>query len=290
MRVLILGGDGMLGHQLLAELASGHQAVATLRQDADAYRAYGLFSSSNAIYGVDATDTIRLAETLHAVKPEAVVNAIGIVKQDLLSSDIMQNLEVNALLPHRLAALCKEIDARLVHISTDCVFSGARGAYLETDEADARDLYGRAKFLGEVEGPGCVTLRTSMIGLELKRRKSLVEWFLAQRGKVPGYVRAIYSGLTTPELSRVIRLLLESFPRLDGLFQVVANPISKHDILTMLTTTLGRNDVAIERDERFSCDRSMVGEKFRKATGYLAPSWPILLAELALQIKQRPAP
>ena len=288
MRVLILGGEGMLGHQLLIELSKRHDVIVTLRQDAEAYRNHWLFSSKNSIPGVDVTDLTRVRHTIQTARPQAVVNAIGVVKQGSDSGDIIRNLEVNSLLPHRLAELCAEASTRLVHVSTDCVFSGTRGAYMESDIADATDLYGRTKFLGEVTGSGCVTLRTSIIGLELKRRKSLVEWFLAARGEISGYTRAIYSGLTTAEFARVVLLLLEDFPALNGLFHVVSEPISKHDILIALARNLHRSDVTIRPDPSFVCDRSMVGDKFNRATGYQSPSWPALLAELSQQIQQRP--
>jgi dTDP-4-dehydrorhamnose reductase len=289
MRVLILGGDGMLGHQLLLELQKGHQAAATLREDAVKYRSWSMFTSANSIANVEAGDLNRLREVISLFRPDAVVNAIGVVKQGPHSADVIQNLEINALLPHRLAELCAAAGARLVHISTDCVFSGARGGYTEEDVADATDLYGRTKLLGEVTGAGCITLRTSIIGLELKRRKSLIEWFVAERGTISGYTRAIYSGLTTMELSRVIRRLLEEFPNVSGLHHVVATPISKYDILRTLATLLGRTDITIKRDEQFVCDRSMRGDKFEQATGYRAPPWPALLSELSDHIKRRAA-
>jgi dTDP-4-dehydrorhamnose reductase len=288
MRVLILGGEGMLGHQLLIELSKRHDVTVTLRQDPEAYQGHWLFSPKNSITSVNVTDINRLRQAIQTSRPQAVVNAIGLVKQGNDSGDVIRNLEVNSLLPHRLAELCAEASARLVHVSTDCVFSGKRGAYMENDTADATDLYGRTKYLGEVTGSGCLTLRTSIIGLELKRRKSLVEWFLAARGEISGYTQAIYSGLTTAEFARVVLLLLEDFPALNGLFHVVSEPISKHDILVLLARNLRRSDVTIRPDASFVCDRSMVGDKFNRATGYKSPSWPVLLAELSQQIQQRP--
>jgi dTDP-4-dehydrorhamnose reductase len=285
MRVLILGGDGMLGHRALIELAKDHQVVVTLRQDSQNYSSYSLFSFENAIFGVDARDLMRLVEVIGGYEPDVVINAIGMVKQRQASVDVIQTLEINALLPHRLAAICRAARARLIHISTDCVFSGLRGSYSEDDVPEASDLYGRSKLLGEVTGPGCITLRTSIIGLELKRRKSLIEWYLAARGPIPGYTRAIYSGLTTIELARVIRLLIERFRDCEGLYHVVAEPISKYEILRQLTGILGRTDVSVVPEDSFVCDRSMRGERFEKATGYRAPSWDQLLRELGEEIR-----
>jgi dTDP-4-dehydrorhamnose reductase len=289
MRALILGGEGMLGHQLFQELAPSHDTVVTLRQPAGHYRNHRLFAKANAIHSVDAQNAGQLRKIITDARPDVVVNAIGIVKQRQDSEDAVQAIEINALLPHRLAEFCSATSARLIHISTDCVFSGARGHYREDDVADATDLYGRTKLLGEVTGPRCLTLRTSIVGLELKRHKSLVEWFLAQTGSIRGFRRAIYSGLTTPELGRVIRRLSENFAHLNGLFHVVSKPISKYDMLCQLSDLLDRRDITIEPDDSFVCDRSMNGERFKAATGYVAPPWSALLEELARKIKERSA-
>ncbi len=287
MRVLILGGDGMLGHRLMLELSRKHDVVCTLRRDLVDYRQFEIFTEQNSLTGIDARDTERLLDAIRTVQPDVVVNAIGIVKQQPTSSDVLQSLEINAVLPHRLAAACQQAGIRLIHISTDCVFAGDRGDYDETDIADAVDTYGRTKHLGEVSGDNCITLRTSMIGLELHRKRSLIEWYLAQSGTIHGFARAIYSGLTTPELSRVIDMLITRFPELSGVYQVVSDPISKFDLLSNLNTMLARQDLVITRDEEFFCDRSMRGDLFKAATGYQAPTWHAMLAELADAIRQR---
>jgi dTDP-4-dehydrorhamnose reductase len=169
MRILILGGDGMLGHRLLASLSDGHEVRVTLRQPLDAYRESGLFSTANAIPGIDVRDTTRLDEVVASFAPKVVVNCVGIVKQRREAKSPIPSLEINSLLPHKLRELCAAKGARLIHFSTDCVFSGRTGDYRETDEPDPVDLYGRTKLLGEVdEAPG-LTLRTSIIGLELSR-------------------------------------------------------------------------------------------------------------------------
>ena len=287
MRVLILGGDGMLGHRLFAELSSGHQVAVTLRQDLEAYGRFGLFDAGNSYDRTEARDTQRLIDVLAAVRPQVVINAVGIVKQREASRDVVQSLELNALLPHRLARLCQAVGARLIHISTDCVFAGDRGGYREEDVADALDLYGQTKHLGELDEPGCLTLRTSIIGLELSRKRSLIEWYLAQSGTISGYTQAIFSGLTTWELARVVRMLIERHAALHGVFQVVSRPISKYELLRRLTETLGRRDISVQPDDSFQCDRSLVGDRFAAATGYQAPSWDEMLAELAEAVAER---
>ena len=186
MRILILGGDGMLGHQLLKYLRLRHNVKVTLRQSLTAYGQYGLFDIENSFSGIDVRSLERLIEVMADFRPEAVINAVGIVKQRPDAKEIIPSLEINALLPHRLAVLCKGIGARLIHLSTDCIFSGGKGSYLESDPSDAEDLYGKTKYLGEVHEANNLTLRTSIIGRELSRHTSLLDWFLAQTDTVKG--------------------------------------------------------------------------------------------------------
>ncbi len=289
MRILILGGDGMLGHQLLKSWQSNHEVCVTLRGEANHYDRYGLFDEANSCYGVDVRDFARIAAVAADFKPEAIVNAVGIVKQRSEAHDAIVSLEVNSLLPHRLSRLCGEIGARLIQISTDCVFSGAKGMYAEDDLEDARDLYGRSKLLGEVHDPQAVTLRTSIIGLELVRRKSLVEWFLAQKGEAKGFTRAIYSGFTTLEMARIIERVLTVDTDLAGLWHVASAPINKYELLKRLSAYLGREDLKLLPDSGFFCERSLDGSRFNKKTGYQAPAWDEMLAELAGQVREREA-
>ncbi len=224
MRILILGGDGMLGHQLLASWGGRHEVQVTLRNELESYRGLGLFTERDAVTRI---------------------------------------------------------------VSTDCVFSGKKGNYTEQDIPDPVDLYGQSKLLGELREPPALTLRTSIIGLELRRKTGLVEWYLAQKGAIPGFRRAIYSGFTTIEMARVIERILLSFPGLHGVWHVASAAISKYDLLRSLTEKLGRTDILIEADDQFVCDRSLCSSAFFKMTGYQAPSWDVVLDELANQIRQR---
>ena len=287
MRILILGGDGMLGHQLLKQYRRRHDARVTLRRPLDEYATYGLFDSDNAFPNVDAVNFDHVENTVRGFQPEAVINAIGIVKQRSEAQDAILSLEINSLLPHRLSLLCADIGARLIHISTDCVFSGNKGMYTEDDLEDATDLYGRSKLLGELSAPHAVTLRTSIIGLELSRRKSLIEWFLAQRGSIKGFTRAIYSGFTTKEMARIIELVLLENPSLSGLWHVASSSINKYDLLSVFSGKLGRADVTIVADSSFACDRSLDGTRFERETGYAPPSWDTMLGELAAEAQEQ---
>jgi dTDP-4-dehydrorhamnose reductase len=217
VRILILGGDGMLGHRLLRSWTGRHEVTVTVRQPLEAYGNYGLFTADNTIDRVEAEDTARLASVLREAAPQAVINCIGIVKQRKDAKAAIPSIQINSLMPHLLREMCAGAGARLVHISTDCVFSGRTGGYRETDVPDPVDLYGRSKLLGEVWEAPAVTLRTSIIGLELSRKSALVEWFLAQRGMIRGFRRAIYSGFTTSEMARIIERVLAEHPDLDGI-------------------------------------------------------------------------
>lgn len=285
MRCLILGGDGMLGHQLLKSWRTRHDVRVTLRGPLASYAGYGLFTPENAFDNIDVRHLDRLQEVLNHLRPQAVVNAVGIIKQQPAAKDVLPSLEINAVFPHRLRLLCQEVGARLIHVSTDCVFNGRRGGYTEADHADAEDVYGLTKYLGEVSEFPAITIRSSIIGLELSRRKSLIEWFLAQSGQIKGYTRAVYSGLTTCEMARVMERVLLDHAHLAGVWQVASRPISKFDLLSKLAVLLGRHDLKIVPEDSFFCDRSLCGAAFSRQTGYQAPAWDDMLAELAHQIR-----
>jgi dTDP-4-dehydrorhamnose reductase len=281
MRVLILGGDGMLGHQLFRHFKGRHDVRVTLRLGREAYEAHRLFEQGTAFYGIDARQLDGLLQVIADFRPEAVMNAIGIVKQRSEAKEVIPSLEINSLLPHRLALVCRTVGARLVHVSTDCVFSGRKGNYCETDFSDADDLYGRTKFLGEVSESHCLTLRTSMIGPELSRKTGLLEWFLAQRGQtVKGFSKAIFSGLPTSELARVVERILVDVPTVHGLYHVAAQPINKYDLLTLIRDRL-HIPITIERDSTFECDRSLDASRFHRDTGYSPPTWEVMIDDMA---------
>lgn len=287
MRVLILGGDGALGHQLVRSWSERHHVSATVRR-ADSPLTTAVWASRCQVFdGVEAADIARVDAVLDASAPDAVVNAIGLVKQRPSGRDTRSCLEVNALFPLRLLELCAARRVRLVQMSTDCVFTGRTGGYTERDPVDAQDAYGLSKYLGELRDAPAVTLRTSFIGLELGSRQGLVEWFLNQRGTIPAFTRAIYTGLTSLELARVIERVLVSHADLYGLWHVASAPISKRDLLAGLAQALGRSDIELAPQEEPACDRSLESRAFEQRTGYRAPAWPIMLAELAEQIRTR---
>jgi dTDP-4-dehydrorhamnose reductase len=284
MRILILGGDGMLGHQLFKHLKPRHDVRVTLHQDLAVYKKFMLFNTENIYTGIDVRSPIKLTGVLTDFHPDAVVNAVGIVKQLPEASESIPSIEINALFPHRLALLCKNIGARMIHLSTDCVFSGNKGNYKESDAPDPDDLYGQTKYLGEVTEKNCLTLRTSMIGQELFRKKNLLEWFLAQNKTVRGYKKFIFSGFTTLELSRIIENMVLNYAEANGVYHVSSDPISKYNLLSLIKANL-KLPVEIIPDESFVCDRSLDSSKFRREFDYHPPSWEEMVIELCEDIR-----
>jgi dTDP-4-dehydrorhamnose reductase len=284
MKVLVLGGEGMLGHKMFQVLNSRYPDIActvmgSLREPF--FQSIDLFNQGNVIEKVNAMDIANLGNRLRQLCPQFIVNCIGIVKQRGEARDPILSITLNSLLPHKLAEFARDWGGRVIHFSTDCVFSGERGSYSEEDESDAKDLYGKSKFLGEVTSENALTLRTSIIGRELAQFQSLLEWFLSQRNKtVRGFTRVIYAGVTTNYLAQLVGNLITDYPELSGLYQVTSPAISKHDLLCMLRDEYNLSVEIIPDDQEFS-DRSMVGEKFIETTGYSYPNWPSLAAQLA---------
>lgn len=288
MRVLILGGDGLLGHALAQQLRSAHDITIALHRTRETYLGVPLPQVAHIEYGVDVRDTVALTRVIAKAAPQAVINGVGLVKRDGAGEPAAE-IELNALFPHRLAGACAHAGARMLHFSTDCVFSGRKGRYSEADQPDEPGLHGRCKALGEVIASHCIVVRTSVIGLELSCKRSLIEWYLAQRGSIRGYSKAIYSGFTTFEMARIVDLLLTRHPALHGVWHVASAPISKFDLLRGLHQRLGRTDVQIDPWNEFVCDRSLDGSRFARLTQYRAPTWEHMLDGLAAEIRARGA-
>jgi len=281
MKVLILGGSGMLGHKLWQVLRTDFDTWVTIRGSFREVQYYNIFDRQRLLEGVNALDFDTVIKAVASVQPDIAINCIGIVKQVPMVKDPITTLTVNALFPHKLANLCREARSRLIHISTDCVFSGRKGMYSENDVADAEDFYGRSKLLGEVEGPGCLTLRTSIIGRELKTTNGLVEWFLANKGsRVRGYNRAIYSGFTTLAIAKIISDIIKQHTELSGIYHVSSDPISKYDLLGLLRDAY-RVQIEIEPYPEVCIDRSLDSRRFRAMTNFIPPTWPEMIQEMA---------
>jgi dTDP-4-dehydrorhamnose reductase len=281
---MVLGGAGMLGHkmfQVLRERFAG--AFCTIREDIrkPPFGRIELIQGNDVIPCVDVTDFAALDAILSALRPEWVVNCVGVIKQRAEAVSPIHSITINSLLPHKLAQMAARWSGRVIHFSTDCVFSGKHGGYTEEDHSDAEDLYGKTKFLGEAAVANALTLRTSIIGRELTEHRSLLDWFLAQNHKtVRGYRRVIYSGVTTNYLAELVASIIQEHPGLNGLYQVASEPISKYDLLCLLCEVY-RLDVRIEPDDLEVSDRSMSCDRLREAIAYKCPPWPVLARQLA---------
>lgn len=286
MKVLVLGASGMIGSAIFRTLSenAAWDVLGTARSD----QCRQFFSPDLArklITAIHTEDQDGLMRLFGNVQPDVVINCIGLTKHHAEASDPMLTIPVNALLPHRLAEMCRVAGARLIHISTDCVFSGKKGNYTEDDFADADDLYGRSKFLGEVHYPHAVTLRTSTIGHELNSQYGLLEWFLAQGTSCKGFSRAIFSGLPNVVFAEVIRDIVIPRTGLCGLYHVGAQPIGKYELLGLIAKAYGKH-IDIQKDENFSIDRSLDSRRFEAATGYRAPDWKTLITAMHTSHKQ----
>lgn len=287
MKLLVLGAAGMLGHRICRLLGDRFEIWGTFHDHGANQERYSILPAECSINGVNAQKFTTVRSAIEKVGPDAVVNCIGIVKQRDEAKQASPSIHINALFPHQLADLCVERGIRVIQISTDCVFSGLRGNYSEIDAPDPVDLYGRTKLLGELSRPGCLTLRTSIVGWQLNTFSSLLSWFARQRNKrVKGYRKAIYSGFSTSVLAQLIGDILQTRPDLNGVYQVASEPISKFDLLVKLRDRLGWHDITIEPDDLFFCDRSLSGTRFTATTGWRSPTWEAMLQGLASEWAQ----
>jgi dTDP-4-dehydrorhamnose reductase len=282
-KVLVLGAGGMLGHKL-CQCLSEHEVVGTVKKNTEFYHKFHhVFNKVKLIGDVDVLDNEKLQQTIRNVKPDFIINCIGIVKQLKEANNAFLSVAINSLLPHQLAILCEDTGSKLITISTDCVFDGTRGGYCENDSSNAYDLYGKSKFLGETtdEERAAITLRTSFIGRELiTPTHGLLEWFLSQRKKtVKGFKKAIYSGFTSIEMAKIINMIIKNYPNTHGVYHVASKPISKYNLLC-LVKEIYKLDINIIGDEEFCCDLSLNMNKFTQATGYVAPQWEEMIHQV----------
>jgi dTDP-4-dehydrorhamnose reductase len=273
MKVLVVGASGMIGSTVLRVLSQSKDLVAygTVRN----LRVKRFFTSpiaSRLITNVDVEHPDALVKALDYVRPDVVINCAGLTKHKPQADDPLISIPINTIMPHRLARLCKLAGARLVHVSTDCVFSGEKGDYNESDFADASDVYGKSKALGELVYPHTITLRTSTIGHELQSKFGLLDWFLSQEMRCYGYTRAIFSGLPTVIFAQIIRDVVLPHNELSGLYHIAAKPINKFNLLKLIAEVYGKS-IDIVPEDKLVIDRSLDADLFRRATGYIAPEW-----------------
>ncbi len=278
MKILVLGANGMFGRMVATVLAARDNFAVerTLRPGIVPHAG----SPDMTTHHCDVLDTDALLEVLIASRPDCVINCTGLIKQKPEAADVLKIFPINALFPHRLARLCDVIGARMIQFSTDCVFSGETGNYADDAPAEAQDFYGLSKRLGEIaDQPHVLTLRTSIIGHEAHSAFQLIDWFLAQEGTVKGYRRAIFSGLPTVEIGRILADLILPRQNINGLYNISADPISKYELLQIVRDVYGKQ-IEIVPDEVVKIDRSLDSSKLRSILGYVPPSWPDLVAQM----------
>ena len=281
MRVLIFGVTGMLGHKLYQVLGQTLDAVGTIRGAYRGIAEYDFFQPSQIAPEVNAREISLVERAIEETGPEVVINCIGVVKSLVEQEGMVSTIWLNSLFPHELYQICNAKGIRLIHISTDCVFSGKTGLYREDDPSDADDVYGKTKYLGEVTGANALTIRTSIIGRELASANGLVEWFLSNQGKkVQGYTNAIFSGFPTLHLSRIIADIITKHQDLEGIYHVASEPISKFDLLALIKKAM-RLNITIEEYPDYHIDRSLDSTEYRKTTGFTPPSWEKMIEEMA---------
>lgn len=285
-RVLVLGATGMLGASIFRELAKSAkwEMAATVRDVNSAKSVIQSVPNVAIVEGVDALRFETVVEAITATSPDVVINCIGVVKQVDNASHSEISIELNSLFPHRLGRICSSAGVRMIHFSTDCVFAGTKGGYVETDVMDASDLYGRTKSLGEVGDPPHLTLRTSIIGHEVNTAHSLVDWYLSQDAKVNGYRGAIFSGLPTVVIAQILdKHILES--RCSGVYHLSADPINKFDLLSLVRSTYGRGAL-VEPCDEYQVDKSLNSSKLRSQLGLQVDKWPVLIDQMWKEYQQ----
>ena len=286
MKVLILGSAGMLGHKLYQVLTPMFDVIGTIRGAYSDISRFGLFQQSRIVPNVNALEISQVEQVIQETSPDVVVNGIGVVKSLEKSAGILFNIWLNSLFPHQLYQICQAKGIRLIHISTDCVFSGQKGNYQENDPSDAEDIYGKTKYLGEVNEASALTIRTSFIGRELASTNGLLEWFLSNRGgRVDGFSKAIFSGFPTLHLSRIIADTIMKHPDLSGLYHISSAPISKFQLLTLINKAMKLN-IEVNEYPDYHCERSLDSTRYRKKTGFTPPSWEKMVDELAQDVGQ----
>ena len=287
-KILILGAGGMLGHKLCQELPKlGYSVTGTLRRKKSYYEQYKyIFGVVDLIDELEITDNVNFNKIVENIQPDAIINCIGIIKQCNDANDEGLCNRINVDLPHKLSEISKNSYIKLIHISTDCIFSGKKGHYTEEDKSDVDDLYGRSKFLGEVQHENAITLRTSLIGPELFTQRGLFEWFISQKEQVSGYKNVIFSGFTTIEFARIIHRVLDMNPFKGGLYNVASKPINKNDLLMLIKKYMETSINIMGVDEPYM-DRSLNSDRFNKDYHYVPPLWEDMISELMMTLEGR---
>lgn len=277
MKIMVIGGRGMAGHMVVDYLSSETEHVVF-------YTVRGQKTSARNAYVVDVMNAKEIQILLQQVKPDIVINCVGLLN-DNASKRRIESIYVNGLFPHLLAKYGDDIGFKLIHISTDCVFSGKKGDYIENDETDGATVYAKTKSLGEVVQGDHLTIRTSIIGPEIKPDGiGLFHWFMQQRGEILGYRKVYWSGVTTLELAKAIEWSIKR--NVKGLVHLTGpRKISKFDLLGLLKTVFDRQDIVIVPYDGKISDKSLTNT--REDFNYSVSEYREMLEELKIWMDTR---
>ena len=278
MRILILGVNGMIGHVLFNYLClnSNYKTYGTIRLN---NQSESLFKNNKNVFTISMKKDTEFIRLIDKISPNLIINCLGIVKQKLSDHNYLSTIYMNSLLPHRIEKICRKFSIRLINFSTDCVFSGVKGNYIEDDIPDPIDFYGRTKLVGEVNYGNVLTLRTSFIGHQINSKYGLLEWFLTQKDNCKGFVNVIYSGLPTIEIAKILNEHIIFNKKLIGLYQISGNTINKYELLSLIKNIYGLK-LNIEKEHKVKIDRSLNSKKFKDATGYKPSDWESLIKKM----------
>jgi dTDP-4-dehydrorhamnose reductase len=280
IKILILGSTGLLGSALLKYFSkkNNFKCYGGIRKKSDTIKLKNI--KNIKLYKINYKKKRDIIKVFNQIKPDLIVNCIGVIKQLVQKKKVSEILRVNSVLPHYFAQIVNlQKKIRLIHFSTDCVFSGTKGKYRETDLPDAQDIYGRSKLLGELSYPNTLTLRTSVIGHELQTKYSLLNWFLDQKKSVKGYKNAIFSGLTSLEIAKVLDKFIIPNKNLEGLYHLSGKKISKYDLLNLIKKVY-KKDIKININKNVKINRSLNSNSLQQITGYKPSGWNKIIKEM----------
>ena len=280
-KILILGANGMIGHKVYQVLSKYNNDVWVHFRNLVNLDDKSLFhDKSKIIDGLDLSNFKELEVCLNSLMPDIIINAAGITIRRGVNESLFKSILLNSVLPNFLNIWVVKNNKRLLHFSTDCVFSGKDGSYDENSNLDAQDVYGKTKGLGEVISNNSLTIRGSMIGRELENKTELLEWFLSKKKDiVNGYTNVIYSGITTLQMAYFINEIIFKFPNMNGLFNVASKPITKYDLLILLNKHFNNQSIII-KDETYISKKNLLAQKFYNTTNFCIPEWEDMIIEL----------
>ena len=280
MKIIILGADGMIGHKIFQSLSSRDFRLIITSKKSKNKLPY-IFNNSDFI-PIDILDN-SIEPVLDKFSPNYIINCIGITTRRIKNQKLNDIRYINSKFPHILSNWAEENNSRLIHFSTDCVFSGNKGNYNELSITDADDLYGKSKAKGEIlNNTSTLTIRSSMIGREIYNFTELLEWVISNNNSdIHGYTKAIYSGVTTLWMGELINELIQKNYNLSGLYNISSTPISKYDLICKIKDNFNLK-IKIQKNSEYYSNKSLISDKFFKKTKIPRPSWDSMLKNLVV--------